>query len=165
MVKIIEKYSPVIACMEETFCGINPMTTLRLGYTFGALLATFSAMKVKVFKYPTKIVKRLIANKGSSSKDEVEVRVMEILNISKIDNQDSSDALAVAISYAFERINEQNEAIKGPNEKLGDEDSKRKTKNNKDKLKNNNKETINKASRRKPPIKSANCKETEAAYS
>jgi crossover junction endodeoxyribonuclease RuvC len=79
------------------------MTTLRLGYTFGALLATFASMKIPIFKYPTKIVKQLIANKGSSSKDDVEKRVMEILNISNIDNQDSSDALAVAITYVFEK--------------------------------------------------------------
>ena len=105
IVELVKAHSPNIACLEETFCGINPITTLRLGYTFGALLATFSSMKVPIFKYPTKIVKRLIANKGSSSKDDVERRVMEILNISHIDNQDSSDALAVAITYVFERRN------------------------------------------------------------
>ena len=104
-IEICKKYEPEIACIEETFCGLNGLTSLRLGYIFGALLCTFASMRIRTVKYPTKSVKHIVAEKGSSSKDEVEIAVMRLLKLSTIDNQDSSDALAVAIAHVFEERN------------------------------------------------------------
>ena len=105
IIEICKKYEPEIACIEETFCGLNGLTSLRLGYIFGALLCTFASMRIRTVKYPTKSVKRIVAEKGSSSKDEVEIAVMRLLKLNAIDNQDSSDALAVAIAHVFEEQN------------------------------------------------------------
>jgi crossover junction endodeoxyribonuclease RuvC len=78
------------------------MTSLRLGYVFGVILCTLESIRIPVFKYPTKLVKRIIAKKGSSDKDQVELAVVRMLKLRSIDNQDSSDALAVAIAHVFE---------------------------------------------------------------
>lgn len=99
--QIVKKHNPGVVCLEETFCGLNRLTSLRLGYIFGALLSTFASIGVPAFKYPTKLVKRIVAEKGSSSKDQVEIAVMKLLSLAGIDNQDSSDALAVAIGHAL----------------------------------------------------------------
>jgi crossover junction endodeoxyribonuclease RuvC len=96
---LIKQYQPDVVCLEETYCGINPITTLRLGFASGALLCMFGTNNLPVFRYPTRLVKWLITDNGASSKPEVRDKVIQILAINDIASLDSSDALAVAIAH------------------------------------------------------------------
>lgn len=98
---LINEHKPDVVCLEETYCGINPITTLRLGFASGALLATFGANDMAVFRYPTRLVKWLVTSNGASDKTQVREKVMEILSIASINSLDSSDALAVAIAHVL----------------------------------------------------------------
>lgn len=101
--KLMDLYQPDIICIEETYCGVNPITTLRLGFASGALLSTFGLRKLSVLRYPARLVKFLVTNKGNANKDEVRNRVIDILSLQhSIQSLDASDALAVAIAYVMQ---------------------------------------------------------------
>lgn len=115
---LIVEHAPDIACIEETFCGLNPVTNLRLGFASGAILCTFGIGDVPVFRYPTRLVKFLVTTNGGSSKSEVRDRVLEILSMQSINNLDSSDALAVAVAHVLqERRTPEEIAVKRPKRK------------------------------------------------
>jgi crossover junction endodeoxyribonuclease RuvC len=97
---LIKIHNPSIACIEETFCGINPMTTLRLGFAFGAILTVCGRLNIPVYKYATRLVKQTLADTGAATKDMVLLRVKDMLKV-EIDNFDSSDALAVALAHCI----------------------------------------------------------------
>jgi len=97
---IIKFHNPDIICIEETFCGINPMTTLRLGFAFGCILTVCGKLNLPVFKYATRLVKQTITETGAATKDMVLAKVLELLKV-EVNNFDSSDALAVAITHCL----------------------------------------------------------------
>ena len=97
--ELLANYLPDVICVEETYCGINPITTLKLGFASGALLSAIGSTNKEVFMYPTRKVKQIVTQNGSSSKDEVRDCVVKFLKLEDIDNLDSSDALAVAITH------------------------------------------------------------------
>lgn len=102
---ILHLYMPDIVCIEQTFCGINPSTTLRLGFASGAILSACGINETPVFTYATRLVKQLITNNGSSDKNAVRISIMDILKLDAIEHLDSSDALAVAVAHLIVKCN------------------------------------------------------------
>jgi len=102
ILKIIEEYSPTIVIIEDTFCGINPVTNLRLGFASGAIMSIAGTCNLCVHRYPTRLVKRVIANHGSADKEQIAIKVKKMLNLIEINSLDASDALAVALTHAIQ---------------------------------------------------------------
>lgn len=101
--EIIMQHKPDVVCIESTYCGINPITTLRLGCAYGTILATVAKCGIAVIQYPTRCIKHAVTGKGSNTKQDVRASVEQILSIQTA-NFDISDALATAITYALDQI-------------------------------------------------------------
>jgi crossover junction endodeoxyribonuclease RuvC len=99
-VQIAATYDPKVVCIEDTYCGVNPKTTIRLGYASGVIMAAFGGMNVPVARYPAKIIKRIVGNKGSADKHNVGQNIIDMLSV-EVCNLDSSDALAAAVAYVM----------------------------------------------------------------
>jgi len=103
---IIEKYHPKQCAIEEIFVSKkNFNSSLKLGKTSGVIQAAISAHKLSIFTYSPKKIKKLVTGYGSASKKQIKKMVSKILDIYKVEKQDTSDALAIAICHALSQSN------------------------------------------------------------
>ena len=98
--EIIEKESPQIGVVEETFYGSNAKTALQMGHARGAILLTLSQANVECAEYSARSIKQAVVGNGSASKEQVEYMVKNILNVKELPGEHASDALAAAICHA-----------------------------------------------------------------
>jgi len=101
LMEIILEYRPNCAAIEDTFCGINPLTNLRLGFASGALMCICGMTEIPVNRYPARLVKQIIGHNGASDKFTIRKYVIDLLKLDTIIGLDSSDALAVAMTHAL----------------------------------------------------------------
>ena len=98
--EVTEGYQIDTISMETLFFAINPKSVIKLAQFRGALLAYFLNRFDRVEEFSPLEIKKSITGNGRSSKQIVNQKVREILNIeNEIRPLDISDALAVAITY------------------------------------------------------------------
>ena len=100
---IIKKTKPDLIGIEQTFVGSGNVSSLKLGMSRGICILTAAKLGVKILEIQPKLVKKNITGSGVASKDQVSLMVKNILNIVP-KNEDSSDALAVAMSIQSKSI-------------------------------------------------------------
>lgn len=104
LLEILEKEKPEEAAVEELFFSKNVKTAMSVGHARGVALLSLAKAKLPVFEYSPSEVKLAVTGYGSAEKRQVEKMMMLTLKLSqkpKID--DTSDALAVALTHAFSR--------------------------------------------------------------
>jgi len=94
---IIIQYSPNIIAMEETFVNMNCVTSLKLGYARGAIMALIGNHNVGFEEFKPNVVKKTIVGYGHAEKHQI-LQMIKILlpDASSITNLDESDAVAIA---------------------------------------------------------------------
>lgn len=103
--KIIDRYRPDLVAMEETFVNINAISSLKLAYVRGALMAIIGTSGLPYFEFLPNKIKKTLVGVGHAEKNQVKHMVKTI--ISHIPPEicyDQSDALAVAYTgsiYGF----------------------------------------------------------------
>ena len=100
---LIKKTNPDLMGIEQTFIGSGNVSSLKLGMARGICILTATKLGVKTLEIQPKLVKKNITGSGVASKDQVNLMVKNILNIVP-KNEDSSDALAVAMSIQSKSI-------------------------------------------------------------
>lgn len=96
--KIIKKYQPDLAAVEQLFFNKNVRTALIVGQARGVVLLTLKQNKLAIIDYTPSQVKSAVAAYGQASKKQVQKMVKLILNLKDIPQpDDAADALAVAI--------------------------------------------------------------------
>ena len=98
---LLVQIQPDLIALEETFCGVNSATNIRLGFASGAIMASAGKAGIELRMYATRLIKRSVTGNGAATKAEVRQSVLGILNLGEIDSLDSSDALAVAIASKY----------------------------------------------------------------
>lgn len=94
---IIDLYKPDAIAMEETFINKNPVSSLKLGYVRGALMATIGKTDLPYFEFLPNKIKKTIVGVGHAEKEQVKHMVKIIISgIAKDISFDESDALAIA---------------------------------------------------------------------
>lgn len=103
--EVISTYQPTEASIEVIFLNDNPMSTIKLSEARGVVVLAPGMHGIPLFEYePTKVKKALVGT-GSALKSQVETMVKVLLSGVKPKNNDSSDALAIAITHAHFRTN------------------------------------------------------------
>jgi len=103
--KIIKKYKPQLAAVEQLFFNKNVSTALIVGQARGVLLLTLRQNKLPVFDFTPGQVKAAVAAYGQATKAQVQKMVKMILNLKEIPKpDDAADALALAICALNSRI-------------------------------------------------------------
>ena len=112
--EIIECYKPQEAAIEQVFLNDNPKSTIKLGMARGVVILAPSLFNIPVTEYePTLVkkanipvteyeptlVKKAVVGVGRAEKSQVEAMIKVLLSGCKPKNNDSSDALAMAITH------------------------------------------------------------------
>lgn len=97
--QVIETYHPDEAAIEQVFLNENPASTIKLGMARGVVIMAPALYDIPVTEYEPTKVKKAVVGVGRAEKSQVETMVKILLPGCKPKNNDSSDALAMAICH------------------------------------------------------------------
>ncbi len=100
---VIEMYKPNEASIERVFLNSNPVSTLKLSMARGVVVLAPGTYNLPLFEYEPNKIKKATVGVGKAEKKQVETMVKILLPGCKPKNNDSSDALAIAITHAHFR--------------------------------------------------------------
>jgi crossover junction endodeoxyribonuclease RuvC len=96
--KIIKKYQPDVASIEELFFSKNVKTALVVGHARGVILLTFKQSNLKFLEFKPSQVKQGVTCYGAANKSQVQKMVQMLLKLKEIPKpDDAADALAIAM--------------------------------------------------------------------
>ncbi|MDR1026664.1 MAG: crossover junction endodeoxyribonuclease RuvC [Lactobacillus sp.] len=97
--EIIEIYKPDEAAIEKVFLNTNPESSLKLGQGRGVIMLAPALYDLPVAEYEPNKIKKAVVGVGHAQKDQVGMMIKVLLPGCKPKNNDSADALAVAICH------------------------------------------------------------------
>ncbi len=97
--EVIETYHPDEAAIEQVFLNDNPTSTIKLGMARGVVILAPALYGIPVCEYEPNKIKKAVVGVGKAAKEQVETMVKILLPGCKPKNNDSSDALAMAIAH------------------------------------------------------------------
>lgn len=98
--RIVKHHGPTQAAVEQVFMAQNPDSALKLGQARGAAIAALVNLDLEVAEYSARQIKQAVVGYGAADKEQVQMMVMKLLNLSIKPQQDAADALAAAICHA-----------------------------------------------------------------
>lgn len=98
---IIETHHPTIMVVENVFISKNVASALKLGQARGVAICAGVKAGLSVHEYSARFVKKTITGNGAADKKQVKYMVCRLLGIAERDQDDESDALAIALCHAF----------------------------------------------------------------
>ena len=101
--RLIMEFAPEAAAVEGIFFCRNVKTAVTLGEARGVVIAACARAGLPVFEYPPRRVKQALVGHGEADKDQVARMVIRLLNLAETPQEDSADALAIAICHAHSR--------------------------------------------------------------
>ncbi len=97
--KVIKKYKPTHAGVEDLFFAKNVTTAVKVGQARGVILLTLRQARIPIYEFTPLQVKQSITGYGRAEKGQVQRMIKMILNVKKsITPDDAADALAVALT-------------------------------------------------------------------
>lgn len=97
--EVIELYKPDEAAIEQVFLNDNPHSTIKLGMARGVVILAPALFGVPVTEYEPNKIKKAVVGVGKADKKQVETMVKILMPGCNPKNNDSSDALAMAICH------------------------------------------------------------------
>lgn len=97
--EVIELYRPEEAAIEQVFLNDNPHSTIKLGMARGVVMLAPALFGISVTEYEPNKIKKAVVGVGKADKHQVETMVKILLPGCRPKNNDSSDALAMAICH------------------------------------------------------------------
>ncbi len=101
--RLTSEFRPDEVAIERIFMHRNADSALKLGQARGAALSATFAMRPRVFEYAAREVKQAVVGTGAAQKEQVQVMVRHLLNLSGPIGADAADALAIALCHAHSR--------------------------------------------------------------
>jgi crossover junction endodeoxyribonuclease RuvC len=101
--EVITTYQPTEAAIEKTFLNQNPESSLKLSMARGVVILAAGYNHIPLFEYEPNKVKKALVGVGHAEKNQVETMVKILLPGCQPKNNDSSDALAMAITRSHYR--------------------------------------------------------------
>lgn len=101
--KLANEYRPDEVAIERVFMHRNADSALKLGQARGAALSATFAVRPRVFEYAPREVKLAVVGTGAAQKEQVQLMVRRLLNLSGPLGADAADALAIALCHAHSR--------------------------------------------------------------
>ncbi len=98
--EVLKIYKPNSAAVEEVFVNSNARTSLKLGQARGIALLLPQLHGLSVGEYTPLMVKKSVVGYGKAEKSQVAQMVKMLLPTADVSQNDTADALAVAICHA-----------------------------------------------------------------
>ncbi|MFN2634426.1 MAG: crossover junction endodeoxyribonuclease RuvC [Thermoanaerobaculia bacterium] len=97
---LLDECRPAAVAVETIFAGKNVASALKLAHARGVLLAAAAKLRIPVFEYEPRLVKKALVGYGNAEKPQVRSMVLSLLarQRSRVP-LDAADALAVAICH------------------------------------------------------------------
>ncbi len=102
--KIIDKYRPDEAAVEEVFVNSGARSALQLGQARGIVLMTPALFDLPVGEYAANLIKKSVVGSGHADKKQVQMMVKTLVSGADFSFADDADALAIAICHAHHRL-------------------------------------------------------------
>jgi crossover junction endodeoxyribonuclease RuvC len=100
--QIINLYQPNLVAMEETFINKNAVSSLKLGFARGAIMALIGRYNLDFKEFKPNLVKKTVVGVGHAEKQQVLHMVkLLITGLPEITSYDHADALAVAYTASL----------------------------------------------------------------
>ena len=97
--KIIRRYKPDMAAVEELFFAKNVTTAMQVGHARGVILLTAHEAGLKIVEVKPQVVKQAMTGYGRAEKGQIQAMVQLMLQLKKGKMQDdAADALAIALT-------------------------------------------------------------------
>lgn len=101
--RLASQYQPDEVAIERVFMHRNADSALKLGQARGAALSATFAVRPRVFEYAPREVKLAVVGTGGAQKEQVQLMVRRLLNLTGAIGADAADALAIALCHAHSR--------------------------------------------------------------
>lgn len=101
--KLANEHRPDEVAIERVFMHRNADSALKLGQARGAALSATFAVRPRVFEYAPREVKLAVVGTGAAQKEQVQLMVRRLLNLTGPMGADAADALAIALCHAYSR--------------------------------------------------------------
>jgi crossover junction endodeoxyribonuclease RuvC len=101
--QLTNEFRPDEVAIERVFMHRNADSALKLGQARGAALSATFAVRPRIFEYAPREVKLAVVGTGAAQKDQVQLMVRRLMNISGPLAEDAADALAIALCHAHSR--------------------------------------------------------------
>lgn len=101
--RLVGEFKPNEVAIERVFMHRNADSALKLGQARGAALCATFALKAQVYEYAPREIKLAVVGTGAAQKDQVQMMVKRLLNVSGPMVADAADALAIAVCHANSR--------------------------------------------------------------
>lgn len=104
--KLLRKYQPDSAGIEEVFFGRNVTTAITVGQARGVLILTLANAGIPISEYSPPKIKDAVTGYGKADKQQVQLMVRNLLDLEETPRpDDAADGLAVAIThYHYQRF-------------------------------------------------------------
>ena len=101
--QLAREHHPDEVAIERVFMHRNADSALKLGQARGAAITATFELRPKVFEYAPREVKLAVVGTGAAQKDQVELMVRRLVNVTTPLTEDAADALAIALCHAHSR--------------------------------------------------------------
>ena len=103
LLKIVVRYQPDAAAVEQPFMAKNVRSALAIGRAQAIAILAAANKGVPTYEYTPTQIKQSVANYGASSKEQIQEMVKLQLGLSQVPQpSDAADALAVALCHHSE---------------------------------------------------------------
>lgn len=98
--EIVDKYSPDVLAVEDTFYAVNVGVALKLGQVRGVMLLLAEQRGLEIAEYSPRLIKQTVVGYGAAEKQQVQEMVRVLLSMKAVPTpHDTADALAIAICH------------------------------------------------------------------
>lgn len=101
LTEVVVRFQPTVAAVEQTFVNKDAVATLKLGQARGIALLVPAQAGLEVGEYAPNAVKKCVVGVGHADKIQVQHMVKMQLPGVKLAGADAADALAIAMTHAF----------------------------------------------------------------
>lgn len=99
---VLAAHTPAVAAVEETYVNRNPASALKLGQARGVCVLAPARAGVPVREFAPAVIKKALTGTGRAEKGQIALMVRRLLPGCGEPKEDAADALAVALTCAFQ---------------------------------------------------------------
>ncbi|HSP31668.1 MAG TPA: crossover junction endodeoxyribonuclease RuvC [Halomonas sp.] len=99
--EVVGLHRPSEVAIERVFMAKNPDSALKLGQARGAALVCMANHGLSLDEYAARQIKQAVTGQGGADKTQVQHMVTAILQLSATPQADAADALAIALTHAY----------------------------------------------------------------
>jgi len=100
LTEVINEYNPEVMSIENIFYAKNIQSTIKLAHARSIPILLARQKEMLIYQFTPLEVKKSVTGYGRADKSQMQDMVKMLLKLPEIADEDASDALALAMTYA-----------------------------------------------------------------